>query len=125
MLKRVIKGKVPAVIVVGLLIIVFASLVALWIRFYFDPLDAELFAPMFIDGVSFHHCPFVVPSVQLEERKRTDHLRDPDHPFCYSGGCCRNPSDDRSRRSYRNRSLDELSGRSGYPVHDPASAFGG
>ena len=38
-------------IVVGLLIIVFASLVALWIRFYFDPLDAELFAPMFIDGV--------------------------------------------------------------------------
>ena len=41
----------PALIVVGLLIIVFASLVALWIRFYFDPLDAELFAPMFIDGV--------------------------------------------------------------------------
>ena len=51
MLKKVFKGKIPALVIVGLLIIVFASLVALWIRFYFDPLDAELFAPMFIDGV--------------------------------------------------------------------------
>ncbi len=44
------KGKVPAVIVVGILIVVFAALVTLWIRFYYNQLDNSTSGSMFLDG---------------------------------------------------------------------------
>ena len=50
MLKHIFKGKVPAMIIVGLLIIVFASLVALGIRFRFDPLGYSVSESMFLKG---------------------------------------------------------------------------
>ena len=50
MLKRIFKGKIPAGIIVGLLIVVFATLVALGVRFYFAPLTYNLSETFFLDG---------------------------------------------------------------------------
>ena len=50
MFKRVFKGKIPAVIIVGLLIAVFASLVALGVRFYLGPMGNDVYESVFLDG---------------------------------------------------------------------------
>lgn len=50
MVKRLFKGKIPAVIIVGLLIAVFVSLVALGVRFYMGPLDNDIYESVFLDG---------------------------------------------------------------------------
>ena len=50
MVKRLFKGKIPAVIIVGLLIAVFVSLVALGARFYMGPLENDIYESVFLDG---------------------------------------------------------------------------
>jgi len=50
MLKHLFKGKIPAAIIVGLLIVVFATLVTLGVRFYYNPYSYNTSEYMFLNG---------------------------------------------------------------------------